>query len=76
MSGGGGSSQIYYVPWKMVAADDAALKEGLIVYWFPASNDELKRSSLLESRTLQLYSQQCISMRLADAGTSWGRSSV
>src|ERR1051326_2316554 len=73
MSGGGGSSQIYYVPWKMITVDDGAVKEGLTVYWFPANNDELKRSSLLESRTLQLYSQQCISMRLADAGTSWGK---
>lgn len=73
MSGGGGSSQIYYVPWKMITAEDAAVKDGLTVYWFPASNDELKRSSLLESRTLQLYSQQCVNMRLADAGTSWGK---
>jgi tetratricopeptide (TPR) repeat protein len=73
MSGGSSPTQIYLVPWKLVASDDAALKEGLIVYWFPASEDELKRSSLRDSRTLQIYAQQCVSMRVADAGTEWGR---
>lgn len=69
----GGSSQVYYVPWKLIKPEDPPVKEGLIVYWFPASNDEVKRSSLLESRTLQLYAQQCVSMGLADAGTSLGK---
>lgn len=69
----GGSSQVYYVPWKLIKPEDPPMKEGLIVYWFPASNDEVKRSSLLESRTLQLYAQQCVSMGLADAGTSLGK---
>ncbi len=73
MSGGGSNSQIYYVPWKLVKPDDAPIKEGLIIYWFPASAEELKRSSLLESRTLQLYAQQCVSMRFADAGLALGR---
>lgn len=74
MSGGGVSNpEIYYVPWKLIKPDDAALKEGLIVYWFPASAEEVKRSSLLESRTLQLYAQQCVNMRLADASTAWGQ---
>ena len=70
---GGFSREVYYVPWKLIKPDDAPVKEGLIVYWFPASADEIKRSSLLESRTLQLYAQQCVNMRLADAGTAIGR---
>jgi len=69
----GGSSQVYYVPWKLMKPDDAPVKEGLIVYWFPASNDEVKRSSLLESRSLQLYAEQCVSMKMADASTSLGK---
>ena len=40
--------------------------KGLVVYWFPASNDEMKKSSLRDSRTLSLYASQCISMELAD----------
>jgi tetratricopeptide (TPR) repeat protein len=42
-------------------------QKGLIVYWFPASNNELKQSSLLGSRILTLYSAQCVAMRVADA---------
>lgn len=73
MSGGGSASQIYYVPWKLIKPEDPPIKEGLTVYWFPASAEEIKRSSLLESRTLQLYSQQCVNMRMADAGLALGR---
>jgi tetratricopeptide (TPR) repeat protein len=42
-------------------------QKGLILYWFPASNNELKQSSLLGSRILTLYSAQCVAMRVADA---------
>lgn len=70
---GGSPSQVYFVPWKGLAATDTAPREGLNVYWFPASEDELKRSSLLESRTLQLYSQQCVNMRVVDARTEWAK---
>ncbi|HZT58119.1 MAG TPA: tetratricopeptide repeat protein [Pyrinomonadaceae bacterium] len=70
MSGGGGGigstpPQVYYVPWKVPAPDDPR-PLGLVLYWFPRTNDELKRSSLRESRTLSLYSAQCVAMELAD----------
>lgn len=68
MSGGGGgaaSPTVYYVPWKVRAPKDPQ-PMGLVLYWFPASNDELKKSSLRESRPLSLYASQCISMELAD----------
>ena len=42
------------------------VKEGLAVYWFPTGNKELQNSSLRESRTLQLYSQQCVTMGIVD----------
>jgi tetratricopeptide (TPR) repeat protein len=70
---GGSPSQVYLVPWKGLTATETAPKEGLTVYWFPASADELQRSSLRESRTLQLYAQQCVNMLVADAGTQWGK---
>jgi tetratricopeptide (TPR) repeat protein len=71
--GGGGRSEgpapvVYKVPWKLWEAKTAPNK-GLILYWFPASNDELKKSSLLASRILTLYSQQCVAMTVADAKT-------
>jgi tetratricopeptide (TPR) repeat protein len=68
MSGGGGGTtqaKVYYVPWKARKATDPA-PMGLIVYWFPLSQDELKKSSMLESRILSLYAAQCVSMELAD----------
>jgi tetratricopeptide (TPR) repeat protein len=66
MSGGGGASApVYVVPWKVRKPKDAPA-QGLILYWFPASVDEVKRSSLRESRALSLYATQCVSMELAD----------
>jgi tetratricopeptide (TPR) repeat protein len=68
MSGGGGSAsspETYPVPWKVHDAKTPAAK-GLVLYWFPASKDEIKKSSLRMSRTLSLYASQCVSMELAD----------
>ena len=64
--GGGSAAETYPVPWKIRDAKTPAAK-GLVVYWFPASKDELKSSSLRMSRTLSLYASQCISMELADS---------
>src|SRR5881227_3330152 len=45
--GGGGSSNpiVYVVPWKLRAEKDQP-PMGLVLYWFPLTNEELKRSSL------------------------------
>jgi tetratricopeptide (TPR) repeat protein len=69
--GGGGRSEgpapaVYKVPWLMFETRNVPQK-GLILYWFPASNNELKQSSLWGSRILTLYSAQCVAMRVADA---------
>lgn len=37
-----------------------------MLYWFPASNNELRNSSLKESRVLTLYASQCVAMQVAD----------
>src|SRR4029078_4463108 len=59
---------VYMVPWKIWEAAKAP-HNGLILYWFPANNDELKKSSLRQSRLLTLYSAQCVTMTVADAKT-------
>jgi tetratricopeptide (TPR) repeat protein len=68
-SGGSGGSaakpEVYFVPWKNWTAKDPA-PQGLVLYWFPATQEELKKSSLLTSRALSLYAAQCISMKVAD----------
>ena len=70
--GGGNSSMgpaptVYKVPWKLWESRTAAQK-GLVLYWFPANNDEVKKSPLLTSRILTLYSSQCVTMSVGDAG--------
>jgi len=67
-SGGGAAPATYPVPWKLRKPTDAPAT-GLVLYWFPASVDELKKSSLKESRILSAYASQCVSMELADGHT-------
>jgi tetratricopeptide (TPR) repeat protein len=62
----GPAPTVYKVPWRLWEARTAPNK-GLVLYWFPATNDEVKKSSLLASRILTLYSAQCVSMTVADA---------
>src|SRR5512146_2091417 len=71
----GGSQQVYTVPWKLIKPGDA-VKEGLIVYWFPMSDMEFQKSSLRESRILQLYSEQCVTMGVVDARNAVGQKYV
>ena len=66
-SGMGAAPTVYKVPWKMWEARTAPQK-GLVLYWFPASNDEVKNSPMKTSRILTLYSQQCVTMSVGDAG--------
>src|SRR5437588_12376181 len=66
--GGGSNAPVYTVPWKVRKPTDAAA-QGLVLYWFPASQSEMKNSSLRESRMLSLYASQCVSMEWADGGT-------
>ncbi len=62
---GGAPTPVYNVPWKLWEAKSAPSK-GLVLYWFPATNDEIKKSPLKASRILTLYSQQCVAMTVAD----------
>ena len=64
-SGGGATAPVYPVPWKVRKANDAPAT-GLVLYWFPASEAEVKGSSLRQSRILSLYATQCVSMEVSD----------
>lgn len=66
-SGGGPAPTVYNVPWQMWEARKAPQK-GLVLYWFPANNNEVNKSPLRTSRILTLYSAQCVTMRVGDAG--------
>jgi tetratricopeptide (TPR) repeat protein len=75
-SGATSEEQVYPVPWKLVKPDDPPFPSELIVYWFPSSALEFQKSSLRNSRTLSLYASQCVTMGVADAGTSVGQKLV
>ncbi len=67
-SGGGGGAQpvVYHVPWHARQTNDPPIKAGLVVYWFPASAEEVKKSPMRTSRALSLYATQCVSMEIVD----------
>src|SRR5258708_25777516 len=64
MGGGGamGSEVVYQVPWKLLNAADTPAAGGLVVYWFPAAENELKNSSPRNPRTLPLYPSPCATL--------------
>src|SRR5580692_7068639 len=74
--GGMGSEQVYQVPWKLMKPEESPAAGGLVVYWFPSSTQEFEKSSLRNSRLLSLYASQCVTMGVADAGTSLGKKFV
>ena len=52
MGGGGAMAEVVYqVPWKSLTGAEKLDAGGLVVYWFPASENELKNSSLRNSRS-------------------------
>ncbi len=80
MSGGGNNSGgadpvVYHVPWK-TPKQSKPVNEGLVLYWFPATANEIKVSPLRESRNLSLYAGQCVSMQLGDNTTPNGDAMV
>jgi len=51
-TGGMGASaeEVYPVPWKNAKLGDAMPAGGLVIYWFPLSQNEFEKSSLRNSR--------------------------
>jgi tetratricopeptide (TPR) repeat protein len=72
-SGSSADTQVYMVPWKALKPADAPVTAGLILYWFPSSQQELSKSSLRTSRTLFLYASQCISMQVSTVQSPVGQ---
>ena len=54
MPSGMGQPQAYVVPWKILKPDEAPVSAPLIVYWFPATKEEVKGHELMSSRALTL----------------------
>jgi len=56
------SDPVWFVPWKVLNPGEGQPHAQLVVYWFPASRDDMRHSELLTSRTLTLFSSQCVAM--------------
>ncbi len=61
---GGMTEQVYFVPWKVLNPGDAPAKGNLILYWLPATLQEIKKSELLTSRQLSIFATQCVGMQV------------
>jgi tetratricopeptide (TPR) repeat protein len=72
MGGGAMAEIVYQVPWKALTGAEK-VDAGLVLYWFPASPNEWKNSSMRNSRTLTLYASQCVTMGVADIGQALGK---
>jgi hypothetical protein len=59
----GGDDRVSLVPWRVL---DPSVKvdSPLVLYWIPASADELRRSQMLTSDELTLFSSRCVAMRV------------
>jgi hypothetical protein len=58
-----GVTVLSLVPWKVIEPGET-VDAPLVLFWVPSSGDELRRSPLLTSDELTLYSSRCVAMRV------------
>ncbi|HEX8253754.1 MAG TPA: hypothetical protein VF846_11430 [Thermoanaerobaculia bacterium] len=58
-----GESRLSLVPWR-VLDPSTPVDAPLVLFWIPASAEELRRSELLTSYELTLFSSRCVAMRV------------
>jgi hypothetical protein len=58
-----GEERVSLVPWR-VLDPHVEVDSPLVLYWIPASGEELRRSEMLTSYDLTLFSSRCVAMRV------------
>ncbi|HUP46132.1 MAG TPA: hypothetical protein VM779_11535 [Thermoanaerobaculia bacterium] len=58
------AERVWFVPWKVLGPGMPAEQALFVLYWIPASPDDLKRSDLVTSRALAIYSSRCVAMHV------------
>ena len=64
------AAQMAFVPWKVLEPGAEPVKKAFVLFWIPASADEMRRSDLITSQRLTLYSGRCIGMHVVRADDS------
>jgi tetratricopeptide (TPR) repeat protein len=57
----------YYVPWKVLKADDPPLTTPVTILWFTSSANDARGGDLSVSRILTIASSQCVGLQLVPA---------
>jgi hypothetical protein len=65
---GTGNPDEHLVPWKFLAIGAEPVKGLVVVYWLPASLDEVKRSPLLSSQALLEDATRCVELNIVVPG--------
>ena len=60
------SRPVSLVPWRVLERGEK-VDAPLVLFWIPASREELRRSPLLNSNDLTLYADRCVAMRVVRA---------
>ncbi|GAC1400478.1 MAG: hypothetical protein NVSMB68_15400 [Thermoanaerobaculia bacterium] len=66
----GGSAQTSFVPWKVLEPGAEPVRKAFVLFWIPASADEMRRSELITSQRLTLYAGRCMAMHVVRADDS------
>jgi hypothetical protein len=59
----GEEPHVSFVPWKVIAPG-GTVDAPLTLFWVPATAEELRRSGLLTSDALTMFSARCVAMRI------------
>jgi hypothetical protein len=61
---GTGNPDEHLVPWKFLSKGGELVKGPIVLYWLPASTEEIKRSPLLTSQGLREATARCIGFEI------------
>ena len=62
-----GAGRVWFVPWKVLERGETPADSLFTLYWIPAAPEDIRRSSLVTSKALALYSTRCIGMYVVRA---------
>ena len=62
-----GDNRLNFVPWRVLEPGVEPARKAFLLFWIPASSDEMRHSGLITSERLTLYAGRCIGMHVVRA---------